>query len=78
MGLDSFQCLLYFLFFGAERDADVTLTARTEDEAGGDEHACLVENTFGELLGIGIMIGDAAPKEHAYLLLIEGAAKGGH
>ena len=37
-----------------------------------------MQYTLGELLHIGVVIGDAAPEEHAHLVLVVGAAQGIH
>ena len=54
------QCSVEDALICTERDADIPLALRSEDEAGGDEHPCLVEHTLGELLAVGIAVGNTS------------------
>ena len=62
--LNSFQRFRQFLLLGTERDADVPLSVRSEDESRSDEYAGFVEHPFGQFLYIVVRVGDTSPEEH--------------
>ena len=68
---NSLQSFRELFFLGAKRNADVTLAIAAEDEARSDEHTRFVKHPFGQVFHIVARVGDASPKEHAYLVGVE-------
>lgn len=75
---DSSQRFTHLFVLGAERDTNVAASIAPEDEARGDEDACLMQDAFGEVLDVGNLVGDTSPEEHTCLGRVETASQCRH